>query len=186
MPNMRLIVTNLHDSSQVTATSEALPAEYTKRSDRSRPWRSTDTSQQVITATLPRTYFIDSLVLYRHNLSSVSQIRLELLNGSDVIYDTGGVSVSGLVPLGQFRFGIDPWGATSTAALPVKQTPFWFTLMAVTGYRVTLIDPVNADGYLEVGRLRAATGVAGFQRASAHRGPLAAHRGRWPRPPPAD
>lgn len=151
--NLRLIMTNLHDSAYVTATSEALPVEYTKRSERVRTWRSTDTTQQVITATFPGSMFLDAVVLYRHNLSSLSRIRVELLSGEDVVHDTGEVNVSGLIPLGKFRFGIDPWGATSTDELPIKQAPFWLPLVAVTGYRITITDPDNSHGYLEIGRI---------------------------------
>ncbi|SDF72924.1 hypothetical protein SAMN05216571_101419 [Onishia taeanensis] len=151
--NLRMIVDNLHDTATLTATSEALAVENTQRTGRAYPWRSTDLAEQVITATLPTPNFIDALVLYRHNLSSTSTVRLELLNAGEVVYDTGAVTVSGLIPLGDFRFGVDPWGATLTRDLPIKQAPFWFPATAITGYRLTFNDPDNLDGVMEVGRI---------------------------------
>lgn len=152
-PNMRLIVENLHDTAWLDATSEALPVRYTQRSERVRAWRSTSTDTQVITATLPSPRFLDAVVVYRHNLSSGSRVTLELLNGDDVVYDTGPVNVLGMVPLGEFRFGIDPWGATVTDNLPVKQAPFWFPATLVSSYRLTITDADNPDGYLQIGRI---------------------------------
>lgn len=153
MPNLRLIINNIHDEALLDATSNALPIDYTQRSERVRVWRSSDASQQVITATLPTPAYLDGVVLYRHNLSAASRVRLELLNGVTVIHDSGSVNISGLIPLGEFRFGADPWGATSTDSIPTQQAAFWINSLLVTGYRLTLDDPQNPDGYMEIGRI---------------------------------
>lgn len=153
MANLRLIINNVHDGAILSATSEALPIGNTQRTERVRCWRSTDTAQQVITATLPTPSFLDGVVLYRHNLSSAARVRLELLSNLDVVYDSGSVNVSGLIPLGEFAFGVDPWGATSTDSLPIQQAAFWLPSILATGYRITIEDPDNFDGYFEVGRL---------------------------------
>lgn len=151
--NLRFILTNLHDRAYVTATSEALPVAYTQRSERVRTWRSTDTTAQVITAGLPSVEFISAVVLYRHNLSGVATARLELLSGGDVVYDTGQRAVTDTLPLGKFRFGVDAWGGSTDDAIPIKHFSFWAPTTAADGYRVTLIDPGNTDGHLEVGRI---------------------------------
>ncbi|QFT84990.1 hypothetical protein FIU88_08375 [Halomonas sp. THAF12] len=156
---LRMIVDNLHDTTTLTATSEALAVAYTQRTGRAYVWRSADLADQVITATLPTPAFIDALVIYRHNLSATATVRLELLNEGSVVYDTGAVIVSGLVALGDFRFGVDPWGATLTDDLPIQQAPFWFPATAITGYRLTISDPENLDGVMEVGRIIAGTTV---------------------------
>ncbi|SDL77356.1 hypothetical protein SAMN05661010_02506 [Modicisalibacter muralis] len=153
MPNMRLIINNLHDTTLLNASSQALPIGNTQRSERARSWRSTDVSPQTITATLPTPSYLDGVVLYRHNLSSASRVRLEVLDGTEVIYDTGNVNISGLIPLGDFRFGVDPWGATSTDSIPVQQAAFWMNSRLATGYRLTIIDPQNPDGYFDIGRI---------------------------------
>ena len=151
--NLRLIMTNLHDTGYVTATSEALPAAYTQRSARVRPWRSADTSEQTITATLPAAKYLDAVVLYRHNLTGAAIARMEYLHGNNVVYDSGVVASSDTIPLGQFRFGVDPWGATTVGAIPIQQVAFWTPRTLADGYRITLTDPDNPDGVLEVGRI---------------------------------
>lgn len=159
MNKLRMIVDNVHDNATVTATSEALPAAYTQRAGRSYVWRSTDLTEQVLTATLPSPKFVDAIVLYRHNLSSSSRVRVELLNDVDVVHDSGSVNISGLVALGDFRFGVDPWGATLTDKVPIQQAAFWVEATPITGYRVTITDPKNLHDSMEVGRIIAGTTV---------------------------
>ncbi|NWO11726.1 hypothetical protein HLV40_15145 [Chromohalobacter salexigens] len=152
-PNMRLIIDNVHDAASLTATSEALPVDYTQRSGRSYVWRSTDTAEQIIEATLSGTQYIDAIVLYRHNLSASATVRVELLNGGSVVYDSGASAVAELITPPSLRVGIDPWGATYNDAIPVALTMFWLPITAVTGYRITIDDPANPDGFIQVGRI---------------------------------
>lgn len=152
--NLRLIIDNTHDTATLSATSEALPIAYTQRSGRAYAWRSTSTASQVIQGTLPGTVFIDAIVLYRHNLSAAATARIELLDSDgNVIHDTGEQSLAELIPLGIFRLGIDPWGATYNDQIPVTCSPFWLTPMAIGGYRITLSDDTNPAGFLQVGRI---------------------------------
>lgn len=152
--NLRLILTNQHDDGFVTATSEALPARYTQVSGRARPWRSTDTSEQVITCDLTDVKYLDAVVLYRHNLSDTATVKVELMNGTKgVVYDSGEVASNETIPLGKFRFGIDPWGATSLGAIPIEQVAFWLPRTPADSYRITINDADNPADYIEVGRI---------------------------------
>lgn len=151
--NMRLIIDNTHDSAALAATSEALPIKYTQRSGRAYVWRSTDTTTQVIEATLPGAQFVDAVVLYRHNLSSSATVRIELLNGSEVVHDAGTQPVAELITPPALRVGIDPWGATYNDSIPVQLTNYWLPITAITGYRITINDPANPAGFLQVGRV---------------------------------
>ena len=166
MANLRLILNNAHDTAQLAATSNALPIAYTQRSERARPWRSAGTATQVVEATLATPTLLEGLVLYRHNLSAGSRVRLELLNDTGTVYDSGDASVSGVIPLGEFRFGIDPWGATSTDDLPIRQATFWFPATLATGYRLTITDADNPDGYIEIGRIVAGPVIVPTYNAS--------------------
>lgn len=154
---MRLIIDNLHDGATLTATSEALPIAYTQRSGRSYVWRSTDTDDQVITGTLSSVQPLDGLVVYRHNLSPAAMIQWELLSDGDVVYDSGMTTTAYLVTPPNLRVGIDPWGLTYSDALPANQTVRWPGLQFADQYRITISDPGNPDGYIQVGRI-----VAGF------------------------
>jgi len=151
--NMRLIIDNVHDSETLTATSEALPVDYTQRSGRSYVWRSSDLSGQVITAQLDSTSYIDAVVLYRHNLYTTATARVELLYNGDVVYDSGTLRTSELIPPPRLRIGIDSWGATYDENMPVLMKPIWVNPTRITGYRITLSDPDNPDGYMQIGRI---------------------------------
>ena len=153
MSNMRLIIDNVHDNAALTATSEALPVAYTQRSGRAYPWRSADTATQVIEATLMGLEYLDAVVLYRHNLSASAPVKIELLNGADVVYDTGVQSAAELILPPLLRLGVDPWGASYNDKIPVSVQPYWIKPNFATGYRVTITDPTNPDGYIQVGRV---------------------------------
>ncbi len=154
MSNMRLIIENVHDSAALTATSEALPVTYTQRSGRSYVWRSAGVSApQVIEATIAAPSFIDAVVLYRHNLSPTATVRIELINGADVVHDTGEQSAAEVIPPPLLRLGVDAWGATYNANIPVTLQPYWLQASLITGYRITINDPANPDGYIQVGRV---------------------------------
>ncbi|MCL7931675.1 hypothetical protein [Halomonas llamarensis] len=153
MSNMRLIIDNVHDSATLTATSEALPVAYTQRSGRAYPWRSADTGTQVIEATLMGPQYLDTGVLYRHNLSASATVQMEFLYDADVVRDTGVQSAAELIPPPLLRLGIDPWGASYNDKIPVAVQPYWITPTFATGYRITINDPANPDGYIQVGRV---------------------------------
>lgn len=148
-----MIIDNLHDTATLTATSAALPIAYTQRSGRTYVWRSTSTATQVITGTLPSVQPVDGGVVYRHNLSPTAMIRWEFLANGSVVYDSGTVSTAYLVTPPNLRVGIDPWGLTYANALPVNQTVHWPGLQFADQYRITISDPANPDGYIEIGRI---------------------------------
>lgn len=153
MSNMRLIIDNVHDSAALTATTEALPVVYTQRSGRAYPWRSSGTATQVIEATLAGLEYLDAVVLYRHNLSAAATVRIELLDGADVVYDTGEQSAAELIPPPLLRLGVDPWAASYNDKIPVTVQPYWIPPHFARGYRITIKDPANPDGYIQVGRV---------------------------------
>lgn len=151
--NIRLIITNVHDDATLTATSEATPAEYTQRSGRSYVWRSSSTATQVITASLSTASYLDAVVVYSHNLSTNGSVRIEYLLGGSVVYDSGEIIAADLIPLGIFQVGIDPWGERDLSELPTVQYNVWTDSTLADAYRITLTDPANPDGYLQVSRI---------------------------------
>lgn len=152
---IRILAGNVHNTATLTATSEALPITNTQRSERALVWRSADLTPQVITGTLAAGSIVDCVALARHNLSAGGIRRIELLAGSDVVYDSGEIPTALLIPAGVWRAGVDPWGATYNDQLPVNTslTVQWMdTKYLVTGYRITLSGS-NEDGYMEVGQI---------------------------------
>lgn len=152
-PNMRMIVSNLNDTATLTATSEALPVTYTQRSGRAYVWRSTDTATQVISGEWSGTEFIDAFTLYRHNLSASATVRFELFQGEVIVYDSGETPVAELITPPALRVGIDPWGATYNDEIPVPLTSVWLPPTAGNNYRITITDPANPAGFLQIGRI---------------------------------
>ncbi|WIX33290.1 hypothetical protein QO259_01130 [Salinicola sp. JS01] len=152
---LRLVLDNIHDRAALNATSEApgLSIGNTQRNERNRVWRSTDTSTQVITGTLAAGAYVDDIVILGHNLTSAGTLRVELLSGSTVIRDSGEVSTGEVIPAGIWRAGIDPYMATYNDKLEVPTKRLTVTPAAITGYRLTLDDPSNPAGALEVARV---------------------------------
>jgi len=152
---LRLLATNLHDTADLTASSEALPITNTQRSERSRVWRSADLQQQVIDATLPTGGFVDCIALARHNLGGAGILRIQFFNNGVEVFDTGSVATALLIPAGIWRAGIDGWAASYNDQMPAG-SPLgihWLsTPVAIDSYRITL-DSGGPDDYIEIGRI---------------------------------
>lgn len=151
--NIRMIINNEHDEATLTATSEAMPVAYTQRSGRSYVWRSTDTADQTITASFTTPTYVSGVVVYNHNLTASGVVRVEYLLDGQVVYDSGDVIAANIIPIGTWRAGIDPWGAEDLTELPTVQYNIWTSATLVDGYRITIKDPANPDGYLQVSRI---------------------------------
>jgi len=130
-----------------------LPIEYTQRSGRAKLWRSVDTAPQVIVGTLESPKFLSSVVVYNHNLSTAGTIRIEYLVQGEVVYDSGVIIASTLIPLGIWRAGVDPWGAQDLTEFPNTHHVVWTVPTLATDYRITISDSNNTDGYVQVSRI---------------------------------
>ena len=151
---LRMIIDNLHDIAELSATSEGMPIEFTQRSGRSYVWRSSDTQEQVIEAALPEGRFVDGVAVLNHNLSVNSRVVIELLLDDVVVAVSGEIRPSEVKPLGQFVFGVDPWGASDLSVLPQKQFVWWLDdITLCNGYRITIGDEDNQEGFLQIGRI---------------------------------
>lgn len=166
LSNLRMIINNFHDTATLTATSEALPVSYTQESGRSKIWRSVDTATQVINGALFSPNFLSALVVYNHNLTTVGTIRVEYLLQEEVVYDSGDIVASSLIPLGIWRVGVDPWGAQDLTEFPNTHYVIWTDPTLATDYRITIKDPNNPDGYVQVSRIMAGLSYSPDMNAS--------------------
>ncbi|WIX31194.1 hypothetical protein QO259_10115 [Salinicola sp. JS01] len=157
---LSLVLDNIHDRASLTATSErpGAPVDYTQRNERNRVWRSTGTSTQVIEGTLGAGTYADTVAIIGHNLTSAGTLRIEWLNGSSIIRDSGEIATGEIIPAGVWRAGIDPYQATYNDRLQVPGRLVTFEPAPITGYRITLDDPSNPAGALQVARI--VTGLA--------------------------
>ncbi len=161
MSNLRILANNIHDTTTLTATSEAMPVENTQRSERPFTWRSVDLQTQVIEATLQDGAYIDCIALARHNLGPLGSVRFECFLGDFTddkrVKDSGEMPTAMLIPAGIWRAGIDPWGATYNELLPGGSSLaiYWLdTPVAADRYRITLSSSdTSPTGYFEIGRI---------------------------------
>lgn len=154
--NLRIIFDNAHDAATLTATSEAsdnLLIENTQRPGRSYVWRSLDTEPQVITASFNSPTAINAVVIYQHNLTALGRVRIEYLLDSRVVFDSGNLIASELIPLGVWRAGVDPWGGDDLTELPNVQLSVWTPDRFVDSYRITIDDSSNPAGFIQVARI---------------------------------
>lgn len=152
---LRILAENLHDTANLTVTSEAMPVSYTQRSERPLVWRSEDLQTQVLEATLPTGGLIDCVALARHNLGGVGVIKVEILSGNEVVHSSGDVSTALLIPAGLWQAGIDSWGASYNDRMPGNSALgiYWLPAPKVAdGYRLTISSGVTS-GYIEIGRI---------------------------------
>jgi hypothetical protein len=93
-------------------------------------------------------------VLLQHNISIGGSVRIELLLNGNVVYDSGVRLPSEIKPLGEWVVGVDPWGVSSLAKLPTRQFVLWIDpLTLCDSYRITINDPNNPAGFIQVGRI---------------------------------
>ncbi|WIX32496.1 hypothetical protein QO259_17050 [Salinicola sp. JS01] len=153
--SLRMILDNLHDTASLTATSERSSAgvENTQRNERNRVWRSVDTATQVVEGTLSVGAYVDCLAIIDHNLTAAGSLRIELLSGETVVHDSGPLATAEIIPVGAWRVGIDPYGATYNDKLAVTITVIETPLVAITRYRLTLEDAGNPDGGMQIARI---------------------------------
>ena len=156
----KLLGVSWTDDVTLTITSEA--GTYVKANlqdlQPGRKWRSTTTADQVITADLGGIKEITGFVLYSHNLSVESDITFEIadtISFSNITYTTTFKGVAPLYGYGTQALGLYGIGGYSTEGIVQTFSTHW-TTAAETGQaiRVTISDSTNADGYVEVGRLK--------------------------------
>ncbi|UAA39411.1 hypothetical protein KIH87_03370 [Paraneptunicella aestuarii] len=164
MANSRLIFNNVWDAATLTQSAGTfethLPISNTQKYNNSRVFRTSDTQDVEILFDWDEPVFIEALALWRHNLTSSAQIQLQFYNGvnqtGDVIYDSG--ILLGDVPknLGDLVWGKDPLGVSTYTGWETATRSFWFDdTHVVSSARLTISNPDNPDGYLEIGRIYA-------------------------------
>lgn len=153
---IRFVIGNKHDTATLTASSNALPITNTQLSERSLVWRSTSAEEQMIEGELDAGEMVGCLAIMRHNFGPSFQCKIEFFNGDTQVYNSGYFSTAMLIPAGVWRAGVDPWGASRDEELPnnVPVTIVWLEQsVLVSRYKITLIDSLNKDGFMQIGRI---------------------------------
>lgn len=164
MANFRLCAKNAIDYATMSASpavSTSLPATNLQLPARGRVTRTTGTAAQDIKWTWGGDgYYLNFLILNRHNLESGATARLILYPNADwtgtPVYDSGSVAAYDYATLGDLDFGVDPLGKGAFDAwLGQRYTLFYFTRGLALSGKLTLTDTGNSAGYLEASRLYA-------------------------------
>lgn len=154
--------TNYSDGGTLTVDDEVatLPATNLQDQQIVKIWRNTQTSAQ-IDVDFGQQRIIDFMALIRHNISQTGTIRWRLSAVSDfstTVYDSGTIDAWPIVEeFGTLPWGVFQWGGRLNPEVAAEYTISSFDVLtsAVQAryLRIDISDSLNADGYLQAGRL---------------------------------
>lgn len=157
--NFRIIYNNAANRATLTASSQAstsLGVGNLLTDIKSQVCRSVGTSQ-VITATWPSAELLGGMMLAFSNLTSTGTLRVEAyteIASVSPVYDSGVVLACPPGPLGLVLWGSEVLGVNAYSCGGFSYGRLWFPAhVAVKKIVVTIADPANPSGYVEIGRL---------------------------------
>lgn len=161
--NMIISSTNYVDTANtITADDEVATLPVSNLQDRQivKIWRNTQTTAQ-IDVDFTSSRIVNFAALIKHNISQTGTIRWRLSNVSDfstTVYDSGTVDAWPIVEeFGTLPWGVFQWGGYLNPEVAALYTISTFDVLAeavaARYLRIDISDPLNADGYLQAGRL---------------------------------
>ncbi|NQY62628.1 MAG: hypothetical protein HRT38_02705 [Alteromonadaceae bacterium] len=100
---------------------------------------------------------LSGFVMHRHNLSATAKYQLEIFSGDkqdgQVLYDTTLEDVFETKLLGALVWGIDDLVEALNDDWDIRYKALWFDPVLAWSFRLTLQDPDNIDGYIDIARL---------------------------------
>lgn len=161
MANLRIISTNDADSATLTGTgwTTELPVTNLQVEGRARVARTVNTTgDKIVNGTWPDARIVSAAVLYGCNFTSEATMRWEGWDGANQtgtkVYDSGTLPALDALGWGDFDWGLEPWGGTVFTGWQSAFAVHWFpAAIGAVSFRITLTDPANPDGYLQVKRL---------------------------------
>jgi len=154
--------TNYSDGGTLTVDDEVatLPASNLQDQQIVKIWRNTQTSAQ-IDVDFGQQRIVDFMALIRHNISQTGTIRWRLSAVSDfstTVYDSGTIDAWPIVEeFGTLPWGVFQWGGRLNPEVAAEYTISSFdvltTAVQARYLRIDISDSLNADGYLQAGRL---------------------------------
>jgi len=158
---MRLLWGNLMDAATLQAAapmSTTLPLENLQNWHRQQVARTTTLATQTILLDWGEIKYVDGAVLWRHNLGNAGIWRLKLYAGANgtgtELYDSGDLDAHPVTPIDQLSFGYEPWGVGMFTPWPYRWATHWTdATYSARSASITLDDPLNPSGYLELSRI---------------------------------
>ncbi|WP_102798719.1 hypothetical protein [Bowmanella denitrificans] len=164
MSNVRIIMDNLFDQAALvladaTAIAQA-PVHHLQKYGHSKRFVTPTLTGARILGDFTRPMFISGWNLDRHNISALGTIQIRGYSGpgrgGDIMFDTGVVPAGRYKPLGDFIFGLDPFGETEYLRWEWASTAIWLDeAVVVQSFEIIINDPDNPQGYIEIDRIHA-------------------------------
>jgi hypothetical protein len=160
MNKIRMLVVNDFDESTVTLDTgtevPSLPCENLKIYNNSRIFRVTST-EFVLTGNFNNIRLINALVLWRHNWTAAAKFRLELFGSVDqtggTLFDSGWIDALPQVTYGEWDWRLQPVVSSLLDGWATKYSQLWFGDVFASSYRLTVQDPLNESGQLDLTRI---------------------------------
>lgn len=161
MNKMRMLVINEADTATMTvATGDevpTLPVGNLGVYNNSRIFRSLSVDETVIVGTLSNIKLLSAVVLWRHNLTNAATFRLELFGGPDatgeLLYDSDDIFAAEQKLWTEWDWRIEPLIAGVFDDWAIRYAQHWFAPVICLSFRLTIKDPLNAAGHLDITRL---------------------------------
>jgi len=159
--NLRMIIVNDADKANLSLSvgSEvaSLPLTNVQNNLNSRVFRTADVAQVQIAMTFDEPTILSGLVLWRHNLSDAATWQIELF--SDVAMtqpitdgDSGELQAVEQKTLGEHDWLLDTL-VSAVVNTKLRASNHWFSSEAVQAVRITVKDPLNDYGFIDIGRI---------------------------------
>ena len=160
MTNVRILVENDADTATLTvspALVATLPIANLQEPSRYKIARTTSAASQDIKGEWATNRCLSCCALYRHNLTSVGTLRLQLYSGAaqsgSVLYDSGAVVSHPIKAVGDMDLVYDPLQTSVFTGWDWAFTTLWFSAIWCRSFKLTLADASNPAGYFQAARL---------------------------------
>lgn len=160
MSNIRMLVVNDFDEATVELASgiavPTLPATNLQIYNNSRILRVAST-EFVLEGNFEDIRLISSLILWRHNFTAAATFRLELFGNANqsggTVFDTGVLNALPQITFGDWDWRTQPVISSALDSWATKYTQYWFNSIFASSYRLTVSDPLNDAGHLDLTRI---------------------------------
>ena len=160
MTNFRMLIKNESDIATLTAgagttLAPTLPITNLQKYNNSRVARFTSTSEVIINGNFPALKIIDSIVLWRHTLTSQGTWQIIFYDDENqtgtVTYDSGESLAIPSKALNELNWGIDPLGSSIFDGFGRAYSVKWIDAIQAKSFRIILKD--SSQAFFDVARL---------------------------------
>ena len=161
MNKLRMIAVNDIDSAALSVIDgvelATLPVTNLAEYDNSNTFRSESIADVAIKGVFDTFKLVTGCVLWRHNLSNTAKLRLELFDDEaqqSRVYDSGLIEATPTKSLQDWQWQVEPIVASVFDGWQTRYSQLWLDAQSFAlSFKLTIQDPDNADGFIDVTRL---------------------------------